>query len=158
PTVDLGHSATATLTVAVPNIPIFRYNVGAIIDSADVIMEGTEQNNTVFAPSTFLLGSDLEGSFPTGAVPLPPAGTGSVSFGLVNHSSALGSVGYRVYLSTDSVVSANDQLIAQGTAATTARGTTVVNTLGTVAPIAVGLYNEILVVDPDNLIPEVDEG
>jgi subtilase family serine protease len=153
----VGHSETATLTVTLPNLPIGYYFVGAVIDSQNRVMEGTEANNTVVATTAFLLGSDLEASFPVTPIPLPTSGTGSVSAGIINHSSSLSNVGWRIYLSSDSVLGSGDQVIAESTLTAPARATAPINALATVQPVSVGSYYEILVVDPEGRIAEIDE-
>jgi MYXO-CTERM domain-containing protein len=150
-------SETATLTVAIPNLPVAYYTAGAYIDSGDVVMEGTKTNNIVLSPQPFLLGSDLEARFQTTPPPLPPSGHDTSSFSIINHSSALPAVGWNLYLSHDGTLDASDALIAQGTSALPARTITTLTPTATVPNVPIGMYQAILVVDPANRIAEVDE-
>lgn len=154
-----GGSRTATITAILPaNFAPGYYNVGAYIDSSNVILEATEQNNIVVGGNLFLAGADLETYFEVPPLPLPQNGSDTVSFNVTNRSSTVNNMPYRVHLSFDTALDPNDTLIASGTATLPGSVTTRVNALATVPPsITPNYYFVIVTVDPTNTLAEADE-
>ncbi len=151
-----GATATATLTTTIPNITQAYYTVGAVIDSNNVINEPVETNNVVLAPGTFLVGRDLSASFPNHPG-LPPGQNADVMFDLVNESSAIASVEWQVYLSTDTIRDPGDYLLASGASPAPASSSTRIVRNVPIPALAPGTYRLIAVVDPNNAVAEIDE-
>lgn len=154
-----GGARTATITATLPaNFTPGYYNVGAYIDSSNVILEATEQNNIIVGESLFLAGADLETFFETPPLPLPQNGSDIVTFSVINRSSTVNNMAYRVHLSFDTSLDATDTLIASGTATLPGSVTTQINTTATVPPtVTPNYYFMIVTVDPTNTLAEADE-
>lgn len=152
-----GATATATLTALIaPGQAIGRYFVGAVIDAAGVVPEATEQNNLVEAPDTMLVGADLTAEideFPSGEPGLPA----TIDARIVNYSTAIAGVAWRLYLSTDGAFDAGDTELARGTVATPSGDEVSFRPAFTYPAVPAAYYQLLLVVDPANIVVEVDE-
>lgn len=152
-----GATATATLTAVIPGgQPIGRYFVGAAIDATSVVTEATEQNNLVEAPDTMLVGADLTAEideFPSGE----PGQPATVDARIVNYSTAIAGVAWRLFLSTDGALDAGDTELARGTIATPSGDEVSFRPAFTYPVVPAAYYQLLLVVDPANVVVEVDE-
>jgi MYXO-CTERM domain-containing protein len=159
--VGAGAESTEVLSFTTPSLPAAYYTVGAVIDSTNAIVEPLETNNTALAPRLFLIGNDLSMTFTTSAtsgIPgLPPGGTTDLRFDIINESSALAAVDWRVHISNNATLDGSDPVLAQGTTAVAASGPTAVSRTITVPNLVPGSYRLIGLVDPNGLIAEVDE-
>jgi MYXO-CTERM domain-containing protein len=152
-----GATATATLTAVIaPGQAIGRYFVGATIDATGAVPEATEQNNLVEAVDTMLVGADLTAQideFPSGE----PGQGATIDARIVNYSTAIPSVAWRLFLSTDGTLDAGDTELARGAVAAPS-GDEVSFRPGFTYPVVPAAYYQLLlVVDPADAVVEVDE-
>ena len=152
-----GASVTATLTAVIPAaLAIGNYVVAAHIDSQGQVVEATESNNLVEASSTMLIGADLAAvidTLPSGQ----PGQAGVVEGRILNASSRVPAIAWRIVLSEDGAVDASDTLLASGTANVPAGGEFSIRANVTFPNLPVAYYQLLLVVDPNDVLDEVDE-
>lgn len=151
-------STTQTLAAVVPSVGTGYYTIGAIVDPDDEVAETIETNNVGRFTTRFLVGADLS------ILPIAPAGstgpgqTVVVPVDILNNGAANNAVAYRVYLSADTTLDAQDALVASATVAVPAQPITRFDTVATIpSAIAGGDYYVIAQVDPSDLIAEADE-
>ena len=149
---------TSTLSTTVPAgaMPGY-YFVGAVIDPNDDVDEAVEANNVIVQSGSFLVGAEISVAMDP-VVVAPPSQVSTLTFRILNAGSALPSVGWDLYLSTNQTRDASDTLLASGTSAAPAQPEiTVTATASLPMMIMPGDYYLIAVVDPDALVAEADE-
>ncbi len=150
-------AATSTLTTTVPaGVMPGYYTIGAIIDAADAVPEATDANNTIVAGIRFLVGNEFSVVMDP-VVVAPPGQVSTIPFRIRNEGSALPSVGWALYVSTDATFDMGDTLLVRGASPLPAQPETTITATATLPMIAPGNYYLIGRVDPDNLITEADE-
>lgn len=154
-------SATTVSASAATSTPPAQgaYYVLVQVDPTNVVMEASELNNVGATVDTFVSGLDLVAASIVGVA---NSGGGNVDGIQVNWrnrgTSAPGSVEYRILLSADTVLDANDFVIHNGTRNVTG-GETVAETVQVTMPAATpsGDFYYILQIDPNNLLTEAIE-
>jgi RHS repeat-associated protein len=160
----LNATSTATTTVTVPAGQAARsYYVGAIVDSANVVSESSETNNTRAGTQMQVTGAgiDLTVTSLSGA----PASIGAgASFNLTSTvaASGNGSAGaftVSFYLSTDATITSADTLIGSRTVSSLAAGASSTATTSVTVPasLAVGTYTVGAIVDSGSAVAETSE-
>ena len=160
--VSLGPTSVTTINAsAATSTPpaTGAYYVLFEVDSTNVVMEASELNNVGATVDTFVSGLDLVAASISGPA---NSGGGNVESIQVNYrnrgTTAPGAVAYRIVLSTDTTLDANDFVIFNGTRNVTG-GETVNEAVTVTMPAAVpnGDFYYGLVIDPANALVEASE-
>lgn len=143
------------LSVPVPSVSPGRYYLIAEVDTADQIPEVNETNNRVVS-AAFPVGPDfrlaVDGPSVTGA-----GSPETFSLTLRNDGSAAPPVEWRILLGRGQAPGPGDLVIREGTANLTGLQTLSLTVTATIPSDALGTYTVMAVVDPNDLIAEVDE-
>lgn len=161
PALGIRSAHEATVSVLMPQLPVGRYYLGIIVDSAAVITEASEANNTALDPKGIVTGPDLTFSSVRTAAISGPGEALTVDVDLVSIGAPVTeSIRYELHLSTDAVLGAGDVLL--GTFDTTLPGgflrseqREVTIPLGQ-APSPPS-YRVLAVLDPANVVEELNE-
>ncbi|MEW6430037.1 MAG: putative Ig domain-containing protein [Myxococcota bacterium] len=160
--VSLGPTSVTTInTAAATTTPPAQgaYYVLFEVDSTNVVMEASELNNVGATVDTFVSGLDLVAASISG---VSASGGGNVDNIQVNWrnrgTTAPGPVEYRILLSANTTLDANDFVIHTGTRNVTG-GETVAESVAVTMPAASpnGTFYYLLQIDPNNLLTEALE-
>lgn len=143
------------LDVQVPLTPSGRYYLIGEVDEPGVIPEIDETNNRVVSTS-FLIGPDFRISA-EGPANVGADSTDTFQIAVRNDGSSAPPVVWQLYLARSPTRSPSDVLIYQGTADTTGVQGLNLTVSATIPPQALGSYFLVAVVDPSDLVDEVDE-
>lgn len=155
--------ATLPATPTLPlGLPVGRYRLAVVVDSADQLVEPDESNNVFISTDTLRLAAQqpdfvvagVEASVPNVA----PSGSFQASMFLRNRGNLSGTSDWRLVLSRNQVVSREDFLLASGTEVLPLLTTATVTVDVTLPPeVSAGQYYLGVVMDPDNTVAEIDE-
>lgn len=161
PALGIRTAHEGSVMVTMPALPVGRYYLGIIVDSAGQVAEATESNNGAIDPKGIVTGPDLTAS----SVRVPPiSGPGEtidVDIDLVSIGAPVTElINYDVYLSVDGTLGAGDTLLGSFSATlpngfASAERVQVTIPLGqTPSPPS---YRVLVAIDPGALIEELNE-
>ncbi|MCK6547213.1 putative Ig domain-containing protein [Myxococcota bacterium] len=132
------------------------YTLIVEVDTLGVLSEADELNNVAYGFA--IVGPD---AYPTGITAPPRSGAGAtlpVTLSIENQGSVVDAIDYQLYLSTDPSFEPTDLLLGSGTTSLDASHETLVELVTTVPEgLAAGTYYFIGVVDPADVVLELDE-
>ncbi|MBI2377621.1 MAG: hypothetical protein HYV07_26705 [Deltaproteobacteria bacterium] len=111
PALAAGESASHSLSITMPSVPVARYFLGLVSDASDAVTEAFEDNDTAIDPGGLASGPDLS------ARVYSPLGSGpgedlDIRVDVTNQGAPLRTtVGVEIYLSTDDVLGAGDRFL-----------------------------------------------
>jgi len=146
---------TVTATTVLPMVPPGNYHVIARVDPQNLVPEADELNNTG-ASDAFLMGAELSVGI-TGPVRAGPNELTTLNLELRNAGAEVADVEWSIWASQDQTIDQLDSLVATGTSALGRLRTLAVTVTATLPGIAPVDHYFIAVVDPNDMIPEVDE-
>ena len=156
-----------TLTEVAPatiplNTPVGRYRLALFVDALDEINEPDESNNVAISAGEFRIAARqpdfVVPEVVPGAASVAPGASLPVTVYLRNRGNLDGSAAWRLVLSRNEAISADDLVLHTGDVTlpllTTATVTETVQIPSTVTP---GSYYLGAILDPENLVPEISE-
>lgn len=151
----------ATVPVTMPQLPVGRYYLGLIVDSASVVTEASEGNNTAIDPKGIVTGPDLTASSVRTPAVSGPGEILTVNVDLVSIGAPVTEpVSYDLYLSTDATLSAGDVLLGSFSATLPdgfSRAEQVQVTIPLGQPPSPPSYRVLAVLDPEDAVEELNE-
>jgi subtilisin family serine protease/subtilase family serine protease len=163
----LAGGASATITGSAPlpvNLPAGSYYVGAVADATNVVVETNETNNAraaANATTTSTRPIDLQVTAVTNGNTAKDGASVALTATVKNNGTVTApSALVHWYLSTDSVITAGDTLVASAPVPSLGAAKSVKLTLSAPIPahVLAGKYTIGAVVDPDNVLAETNEG
>lgn len=154
---------TVTATPTVPlSLPNGRYRLAVVADSASEVVEPDEANNVFVSTDTLRLAPQQPDFVVPGVEADTQSPTPGTAFGatvyLRNRGNLAGTAAWRLVLSRNSVVSREDLSLHSDSVALERLSTATVSLQVTLpADTPAGQYYLGAVIDPDNLVPEIDE-
>ncbi|MDP1828595.1 MAG: putative Ig domain-containing protein [Archangium sp.] len=136
-----------------------EYYVLVQVDSTDVVMEASEANNVGSTATAFVQGIDLVATSISGVASTGGGNTDNFAFSFFNRgTTAAGTVGYRILLSTDQVLDPGDYTVSNGTYVVSGGATITETALPVVIPANVpnGQFHYLLQVNPSGAVVEAN--
>jgi subtilase family serine protease len=159
PSLAAGTTSSTSYTLAMPaGLPVARYWLGLIVDSANSVTEAVETNNAVRDPKGIVTGPDL-----TATVIAPMSSGPGESLDLPLQVRSRGApvrtpVGVRLLLSQDAMLDASDTEFHTASV-TLPDGFALTQTVRATIPLGIqgGSYRILVEVDPNGQVTELDE-
>lgn len=149
------------VSITIPaDTPLGRYRFALVVDAGDTVSEPNETDNLVF--SEFLrVAAPRADLVPQNVVPQAavgsPGGSFSVDFEIANEGTVDADADWMVLLSRNSVVTADDQMVASGSIRVEGSQTASVSSTFTLPSIPWGDYTLGVIIDAQNTVLETSE-
>lgn len=161
PALGIRTAHESSVSVTMPQLPVGRYYLGIIVDSAAAVTEASEVNNTAFDPKGIVTGPDLTATSVRAPGVSGPGETMTVDIDLVSIGAPVTeAVEFELHLSTDATLGAGDVLLGSFSA-TLPDGFSgpeqVQVTIPPGQPASPPSYRVLAVIDPANAIEELNE-